>query len=187
MNQIRNICANIVVIMTILVFSSTNINSGEWADRRVWVGLDMFQSFLAADKNIKNKKDVDGKLQVVLVYYDRESLAKEMAYHLENKVREIRGIPLKAEITTTNLLPDHEITAGIFLCQKIEDKEIFDNVIQFGHDNEVITFSPFSGDVERGMNGVYIADIILPYVNIDSINQSNIKLKKFFLKISKQL
>jgi len=47
-------------------------------------------------------------------------------------------------------------------------------------------FSPFKGDVEKVIHsGFVVSDRILPYINLTTIQQSRIKLKECFLKVSK--
>jgi hypothetical protein len=49
----------------------------------------------------------------------------------------------------------------------------------------VLLFSPFEGDVERGVaTGFRVTDKVLPMVNTTSLKLSNIQLKAFFLRVA---
>jgi hypothetical protein len=158
----------------------------EPADRRAWSGLDLFPSLLAADADIAEKKRPDGALHLLLVYQDRQDLAESMRTHLE-RVTEIQDIPIQVEITGIAGLNDRvePSLAGIFLVEQAGDA--IDTVIRLGREQRAVVFSPFAGDVERGVSsGMITTDRILPYVNVEAMRLSSIRIKPFFLRIAEQ-
>ena len=154
------------------------------SERRAWVGLELFPTFLAADSHIAEKKGEDGSLHLLLVYRDRKDLAEEMASRL-SRIKTIRNIPVRV---STAMIDDLEngtggTPAGIFLVERMGDKLM--TAIRFGKDRQAIVFSPFQGDVENGVSsGMVVSDTILPYVNIEAMRLSGIHLKSFFLGIA---
>jgi hypothetical protein len=160
--------------------------TNESADRRAWVGLDIFPSLLAADEDIVEKKSPDGVLHLLLVYQNRQDLAESMRTHLK-QVGKIHGIPIRIGITRIDELNDRVESpmAGIFLVEPAGDK--IETVIHFGREHQIVVFSPFNGDVQRGVSsGIVITDCILPYVNIEAMRLSGIRIKPFFLRIAEQ-
>ena len=158
----------------------------EPANRRAWSGIDLFPSFLAADSDIAEKKGSDGALHLLLVYKNRQDLAENMRTHLE-KVKKVNDIPIRIRITGIDDLNDRvePSLAGIFLVERIGDE--IETVIRLGREHRAVVFSPFAGDVERGVSsGMVITDRILPYVNVEAMRLSGISIKPFFLRIAEQ-
>ena len=51
-----------------------------------------------------------------------------------------------------------------------------------------LVFSPFAGDVEAGaVAGIYVADRILPFINLRQAQRAGIRFKPFFLKVARHL
>ena len=158
----------------------------EIADRRAWAGLDLFPSFLAADADIAEKKRSDGALHLLLVYQNRQDLAENMRAHLK-QVTEIHDIPIRIGITGIDELSEkvEPSLAGIFLVERAGEK--LETVIRLGREHRAVVFSPFAGDVERGVSsGMVISDRTLPYVNVEAMRLSGIHIKPFFLRIAEQ-
>jgi hypothetical protein len=89
-----------VVLATLLslFLLSGNFYARESETQRVWAGLDIFPSLLAADLDITQKRNSDGKLVLALVYTDQKQAANEMARHLE-KIKTIRGVPIRIDLS----------------------------------------------------------------------------------------
>jgi hypothetical protein len=158
----------------------------EPADRLAWTGLDLFPSLLAADADIAEKKRPDGALHLLLVYQNRHDLAENMRTHLK-QVTKIQDIPIRIGITGIDELSDgvESPLAGIFLVEPAGGK--IDTVIRLGLEHRAVVFSPFPGDVERGVSsGMVTTDRILPYVNVEAMRLSGIRIKPFFLRIAEQ-
>ncbi|MBN1833380.1 MAG: DUF3313 family protein [Deltaproteobacteria bacterium] len=169
-----------------LVEGLDDLKADKPADRRAWTGLDLFPSLLAADADIAEKMGPDGALQLLLVYQDRQDLAESMRTHLE-RVKKIQDIPIRIEIAGIDELSDRvePSLAGIFLVEQAGDE--IEILIRLGRKHRAVVFSPFAGDVERGVSsGMVTMDRIVPYVNIEAMHLSGIRIKPFFLRIAKQ-
>jgi len=156
------------------------------SERRAWVGLDLFPTFLAADNQIDGKKGEDGTLHLLLVHRGRRDLAEEMAEQLA-QVGEVRGIPIRVSEVEVEDLENtgSDTTAGVFLVERLGDG--LEAVVRFGQERHVIVFSPFAGDVEAGASsGLVISDRILPYVNIEAMRLSGVHIKSFFLRVAER-
>lgn len=180
-------CFTLLLLCCILSVAMIAAGSaGERNELRVRAGLDLFPSFLAADRDITNKHGADGKLLLLLVYRDQKETAEKLARSLE-AIGTIRSIPVRVElasITTVDGLSGIN-PAGIFIIQPL-DKEL-QLIIRYAKQQQILLFSPFEGDVARGVpGGISVSDRILPFVNLTSVRASNIQLKSFFLKVAKQ-
>ncbi|MCP4659690.1 MAG: YfiR family protein [bacterium] len=160
--------------------------AGQREERRIRAGLDLFPTFLAADLDIERKRDPVEELLLVLVYVDRQREAEEMARQLE-KTETIRGMPLRVEVTN-DLSPSsyaRHPAAGIFLTEQLNDG--LPSVLRYAETHHVLVFSPFEGDIERGVPaGILISDRILPHVNVKALDAAGIRLKPFFLRIAQR-
>ncbi len=145
----------------------------------------LFPSLLAADMDIGKKKGPDGKLLLVLLFPDKKETAEEMARHLE-RIKQIRGIPIRVETANGMSLESFadRSLAGIFLTGRFSRG--LDSVIAFGRKRQVIVFSPFKGDIQRGVpGGIFVSNRILPYINAKAMRSAGIRIKPFFSSISK--
>lgn len=176
------------MLLLLLVFCllSKFVSADEREKRIIRAGLDLFPSLLAADLDITQKQNADGKLLLILLCVDKKKTEAKMAQHLM-KIEKIRGIPIQVEISDdisfesyTNHKP-----AGVFLIQPFEQK--IDSIIQFTREHNIIVFSPFEGDVKRGvLGGIMVSDRILPHINMKALQLSGIRLKPFFLRVSER-
>lgn len=173
-----------LLLIPLLLLSAATSRAGDREESRAWAGLDLFPSVLAADAEIADKRGTDGELALVILYETDRELAAEMARRLA-RTGTIRGIPIQVEVAreTTPVTDADSPPAGIFLAEpRIGD---LNAVIRFGRENGRLVFSPFAGDVERGVPaGIAVSDRILPLVNADAMDAFGIRLKPFFLRIA---
>jgi hypothetical protein len=170
--------------MLVLLALTGRVSASDAEAPRVWAGLDLFPSLLAADENIAEKQGPDGKLLLLLMVADEKKAAEEMALHIE-KVGKIRRTPIRVEIAESLKDYENKTVAGIFLTQKMRSE--FDSVLQYGKDRHVIVFSPFEGDVERGASGgIIISDRFVPYINLKTLNASKIDIRPLFRRIAER-
>ncbi len=175
-----------LLLLCLLTFFQGNLYGQQWEEPRIWAGLDLFPSLVAADQDIAEKHGPDGKLLLVLMYVDEKEAAEEMALYLA-KIEHIRGILIRIELTDDTSMKSYEDTplAGIFLTQRLYGE--LEHVIGYGMEHHTIVLSPFEGDVERGvLGGIAISDRILPYVNMKAMRSWGIRIKGFFLRIAEQ-
>ena len=160
------------------------LSADEQEHRMISLGLKLFLPFLGADEDLAAKTAPDGNLPVVVVYMSDVRQATEMAQRLA-QTETLKGIPLKIITQSLDDLLESPAPypAGVFLAERFG----FDlpNLAHWGIEHRVLTFSPFSGDVEGGiLGGVLVTERILPYVNMQTLKRSGIHLKPFFLKIA---
>ena len=164
---------------------SGNPVAGEQEERRIQVGIKLFPSLLAADRDIKSKRgESEGPLRLLVLYDDRREAADRTAERLR-EVEKVRGIPVEVEVVAVDSLAEHTAApfAGLFITQRLGNG--LDGVIDVARERHVVLFSPFEHDVERGvLGGVLVSDRILPQVNVRAMQQAGIRLKSFFLRIA---
>lgn len=162
--------------------------SDDFTDRRITAGTKIFRALLAADSKISQKKTVKGTLDLCLVYLNDQKNAELAADILFSRSESnIRGIRINSPFVpfVEFVTGEHRDCAGIFLAEQLKDKELAQVIAIAGKEKRVL-FSPFEGDVERGvLGGIKVESRVLPYVNNRALQESHLTLKAFFMKIAK--
>ncbi|MBK9654431.1 MAG: hypothetical protein IPO66_02775 [Rhodanobacteraceae bacterium] len=74
---------------------------------------------------------------------------------------------------------------GLFLATPLTETQLA-RAVDWSIRNQVILYSPFEGDVERGATaGLSIEAKVLPFVNQHTLSASGVELKPFFLKVAR--
>ena len=149
---------------------------------RMQIGINIMPAIVAANKRLADN-DVQ-TLPIYIVYRDDRHLAEQLRPRLE-KIGKIRTHTLQVEsISLTDLLASDPVpSSAIFLAEPINDE--LAALLDFVQQQRVLLFSPFEGDVERGVaTGFRVTDKVLPMVNMTSLKLSNIQLKAFFLRVA---
>jgi hypothetical protein len=101
------------------------------------------------------------------------------------ELKAIRNIPVRVEISNDLAMSAYADNppAGIFILQPLGEK--LPELIRFAVNKGIILFSPFQGDVEKGvLGGLHISDRVLPYINKSTMNSAGINIKQFFIRVS---
>jgi hypothetical protein len=149
---------------------------------RLQIGIGILPAIIAANQRLAN--DDAQSLSIYLVYQNNRHRAEQLRPALE-KIGKIRRHELEIEsLSMTDLLQgDPAPTSAIFLVEPV-GREL-DELLAFTERKRVLLFSPFVGDVERGIaTGFRVTDKVLPMVNMTALKQSNIQLKAFFLRVA---
>ncbi len=176
----------VLLIIGGLFFVPFRAPAGELEKLRIHAGLRLFPAAIAADKNIRKKTNADGKLLLLIIYRNDKAIAEEMADALL-KVKTIRGTAITVETASYDDIGGSypKKTAALFLSQP--GYSGLKNVISFGEKRQILVFSPFHGDVEKGVAcGLVVSDMIEPYVNTAALKKASVRLKSFFLKVATQ-
>ncbi|MEW7987807.1 MAG: hypothetical protein AB2777_21640 [Candidatus Thiodiazotropha endolucinida] len=184
---LRHLLRRLTAITLAMLFCGQAGWTQETSTLRVEAGLDLFPSFIAADLDITDKTSDDGTLLLLLVYENDRAQSVRLKRAL-TKVKTIRKLPLRIKITSDLLLSKYQgpNPAAIFIAQHLERKRL-DPVLKFGQRAGALVFSPHEGHVKEGViGGIHVSNRILPYVNMQVLRASGIRLKPFFLRIAKQ-
>jgi hypothetical protein len=185
--SLQTICFRILFLGVVLslAVAVSSFAAGTRDRERILVGLDLFPSLLAADRDIARKVGSDGKLHLFLIYRDDPVGCHPFAEKLR-RIGTVRNIPIQVDFVRLPLRDEKlPVPAGVFVLQHLSRSEI-GRLVRFGTGHGIITFSPFAGDVEAGiLAGIFITDRVLPYVNLETVQRSSVRLKPFFLRIAK--
>jgi hypothetical protein len=176
-----------LLLLASSVASSLQVDA--YQDRRIETGVRLFPALLAADLNLEQKAQADGRLLVLFFYTDDRKRADELAAAFRDLVaaKPLRGRAVLVESTSDPTFAAHagRAPAGVFLAQS-PDAAGLRSIVQFGIAHHVIVYSPFEGHVERGvLGGLAVEAQIRPYINQTTLSASNISLKEFFLRATK--
>ncbi len=175
----------IALVLTALLLAPvapSSLTAQDALSPRLQIGIGMLPAVLAADKRIGAESSQP--LPVYLVYNNNRHLAERLRSGLE-KVERVRERRLDVtSLALDDLLAGNPAPAGaIFIAEEL-GKDL-ERLIEFAAQRKVLLFSPFKGDVERGVAaGFRVTDKVLPMVNMTALKQSNIQLKAFFLRVA---
>ncbi len=179
----------VIIALVTLSSSAFSVVADDYSDRRIHAGAKLFRTLLAADQNITEKVTPDNKLQLALIYNNNQSAAKSVADDLQGRANsDIRNIPIKTTLLKVSELASSGTThlAGLFITQQLFEDEL-QMVIRYAVDHHIIIYSPFEGDVEKGvLGGMSVEARVRPYLNIRTMQAADVHLKPFFMKVAKQ-
>ena len=152
-------------------------------DPRLQIGLKLLPAVIAANTRLAATSKAEA-LPIYLVYRESARQAEQLRPSVE-KLTNIREHPLKVQVVSVDELLSLEPSpiSAVFLTEPMGDR--LAELVQFAGAQRVLLFSPFKGDVERGVSaGFQVTDKVLPLINKGALEDSNIKLKAFFLRIA---
>jgi len=156
-------------------------------ERRLTISASIFPKIIALDQQLTIKTAPDGNIYLGVVYIEDEENARNTALNIRNKVNKLAGIDVQIEHTTLlNILkaPDRRY-AGLLISEKLFDKDLID-IITFSSEQNILLFSPFDGDIERGViSSIFVGAKIRPYFNLFALKKAGIELRPSILKVSK--
>ncbi len=175
----RAACATLLCLLPLVAAPSL---AQETVSPRMQIGIGLLPAVIAANQRIASEPG--SVLPIYLVYRNDRRLAEQLRPGLE-KVDRIQQRKLEIEsITLSDLLAsDPAPASAIFIAENLGDD--LEPLLEFVERRKILLFSPFKGDVERGVAaGFRVTDKVLPMVNMTALKQSNIQLKAFFLRVA---
>lgn len=174
-----------VLILILAVISVSHVYAQNRLSARVEIGINLLPSVIAANKRLSfNDDDKKKPISIYLVYSENKKLA-DLAKKKLDRIKNIRGH--KVEINPMPVqqllqLNVDEYTTVMIVEPLDEDR---DKLILFSQEKQIILFSPFKGDVRKGvMAGFEVTNKVLPAINDHALQAANIHLKAFFLRIA---
>ncbi len=192
MKKLTTIIVSFTLFLTVFT-PSWSARADSQSDRRAKAGIKLFRAMLAADLGITEKAGADGSLPLLIVYNTDQTKAEEFGLSLKKagksgKPALIRSLPVRVETSEGASLDKHLTTsfAGIFVAEPLKEETIR-HLIAYSINNKIILYSPFEGDVEKGvLGGISVEAKVQPYLNMKTLKQSGIRIKPFFMKVSKR-
>ncbi len=176
------------LVVASLACAVATVSADGTDDRRVRTGARLFRSLLAADVGLEHKA-AGGKLHVLIYAGEARAAATEIAALIappdDAQSARIRELPLELQLSDT--LPDdtEPAPAGVFLAAR-PSAPALDVLVRWSIAHHVIVYSPFEGDVERGIPaGLAVEAKVQPYINLTTLEAAGIELKPFFLQVAK--
>jgi hypothetical protein len=152
---------------------------------RVEIGLNILPSIIASNTRFSLQEDDKKRpVTVYVIYTENDKPAKQASKKLR-RIKNIRGHQLI--IKTSSIKQVLATKTDLFSVMIIIEPMIEgrDQLINFSRQRQILFFSPFKGDVKKGvMAGYEVTNKVLPAVNLTALNEANIRLKDFFLRIA---
>lgn len=154
------------------------------AERRlVNVGVRIFPSVLAASFKL-NSLPQDSPLVIYVVYKEDVGHAKALSERLA-QMSPIKDHTLLPRELPASALSQYDGAPPFAILVSEDIGRELTTVIDYSQKNDVLSFSPFSGDVEKGiLTGIIVSDRVLPYINLRTLAGMSYAFKPFFLKVA---
>lgn len=171
------------MLLCLLSTLATSLRAQEALEPRLQIGINLLPAVIAANKAVISSPP-DTELSIYLVYDTNRYLAEQLQLRLARLGSIHKHRLLITALPLQSLLAIEPGNPGsVFIVEPFDDR--LDELIEFAQQRRILLFSPFAGDVERGVNaGFQVTDKVLPMVNMGSLKQSKIQLKAFFLRIA---
>jgi hypothetical protein len=173
----------LILLLCVSALPGPAVLAQEALEPRLQIGINLLPAVIAANKGL-NTDPSSATLPIYLVYRENRHLAEQLRDSLgrvgiiRKRVIEIIPISLNS-LLASKTRPLSSIFIAEPMNQELED------LIQFARQHRALLFSPFKGDVEKGVPaGFKVTDKVLPMVNMASLRESKIQLKAFFLRIA---
>lgn len=173
-------------VLLSLVLSSY-VFADETEKRRVDISVSIFPRIVAVDNHFREKLDEDQKARLLFVYDEDESFAQEIADRVGKDGSNIGGMLVSTRVASVaETWPENNPPVAIFLVEKLSDEQL-NRVIAYAESVHRLVFSPFSGDVERGvMVGISVTNRVKPYFNLSRLHRANVVINALLMKMSKR-
>ncbi len=175
-----------VCVAMLLATAGTASLAQSPAEGRVAIGLELFPRLLALDVELEQKRSTDGSLRVWVVYSSQSREADRCADVLRRKAAMIRGTRTTFSVSSVaDLVSAVSPPTAILIVEPIPagDRE---RVLAYARQHQRIVFSPFEGDVERGVTaGIFIGARVQLYFNVRALDASRVRLDPGLLRLSR--
>lgn len=168
-----------------LLIGHTEINE-DISQYRLQVALKLFPRIVATDQQLDEKLNKHGKIYLLVYYTNSKQQAKQFFEKLAAEIPRIGNHDIEYFYSNTLITEfgDNNLPTGVFLAEPLNQAEL-KKITDYSRKNQRLLFSPFEGDVERGVSaGIYISNKITPYFNRKALTAANINLHKSLLKVS---
>lgn len=150
------------------------------------IGLELFPRLVAMDAQLDDKRSADGSLTVTLVRGSAMGDADRHAERLRQRAPSIRGTRVTVQVSSvTELANAVSAPSAIFILDSLPagDRE---RVLSYARRYRRIVFSPFEGDVERGVpTGISISARVMLYFNARAVAAFGLELDPAVMKLSR--
>lgn len=155
--------------------------------RRVDISLTLFPRIVAVDNHFREKLVESNQASLVFIYERERDYVEDLVNRLLEERDNIGGMGVRAVAARVDdLLVSKEVPTAIFLAERLSGESL-DRVMEFAKANNRLVYSPFNGDVERGVTvGVSVTNRIKPFFNITVLRESKIVINALLMRVSKR-
>ncbi len=176
-----------IFCLWLILAMSFSVAADSFTDRRTSVGIKLFRSMLVSNTAYLDKVTPSGELHIKLIYTQNARKAHTLASSLGADLKVLQGKPVVLEVVSLNeFLNSKTPILGAFIVQKMNGanlKAMIDKSIL----GQTLLFSPFEGDVEKGVfGGISVESKVRPFINMTTLKKSKITMKAFYLRVSKK-
>ncbi|WP_430461492.1 hypothetical protein ACQUQU_01575 [Thalassolituus sp. LLYu03] len=174
------------LMLVLCALPSHSLLADAFSDRRAYVGLKLFRTFVGADLALEQKLGADQKLDISLVYAANDSDARDYQQALSDSLPSVRELAVNIRLRALDDLLHGDVPpAAVFIAEKLSRAEL-DALVRYCTEHKVVLFSPFEGDVENGvLGGLAVEASVRPLINMATLRRSGIELKSFYLTVAK--
>jgi hypothetical protein len=173
-----------LIFLLVISFSPT---ADSFTERRTSVGLKLFRSMLVANTAYQQKiTDLD-TLRVKIIFNHGLAKAQTLKQSLIADSAKLHGKAVVFElISIKDYLQSNDKILGLFIAEKIDHASL-QALIDKSITTQTLLFSPFKGDVEKGvLGGISVESKVRPFINMKTLNASKVTIKSFYLRVSKK-
>lgn len=176
-----------VILVVMLVTTVGWVVADETDNRRIDISLSIFPRIVAVDNQFREKLDADKKAYLLFVYDKDDKYASELVDRVQKNNANIGGMYVAAKaVSIADDLVEGSPPTAMFIVEKLDDAQL-KKVMAFSNKTNRLLFSPFSGDVERGVTvGISVTNRVKPYFNLTSLRESKVSINALLMKMSKR-
>ena len=176
-------------LMLGLAFAHASVQADSDGERRIRTAARLVRALLSADLGVADKRTDDGWLEVLVLMKpgqpELELGTLISPASAANGPTKVRGLPLRVRTVTQVPGADSTRPIMVFLASPLGDRE-FQQLLAWCIGEQVILYSPFDGDVERGATaGLSVQAKVQPFLNRTTLESSRIELQAFFVQHSR--
>lgn len=186
-NRLRWTGRRLCLLLVLMFADGHALVADTYSERRASVGLNLFRALLVADQEAEAKADEMGELPVYVLYAEDRIQADSYVDTLRLELGNIRERRTRIESVSFNdyLSRKPDSPVGIFISQRLSGDEL-ERLIRRSIEQGVILFSPFEGDVEKGvLAGLSVQASVRPYINLKVLEETGVAIKPFYLKVAR--
>lgn len=185
--RLRKAARQLCLLLVLTFADGHALVADTYSDRRATVGLNLFRALLVADQRAEARANGAGELPIYVLYAEDQLQADEYVHTLQQELAVIREHRTRVQSTSYDayLAGETERPLGIFISQRLTGREL-ERLIQTSIAQGVILFSPFEGDVEKGvLAGLSVQASVRPYINLKTLDETGVSIKPFYLRVAR--
>jgi len=183
---IKGVVTGVGVVVALLLCIAMAATAGEADRHRVDISLSIFPRIVAVDNEFRDKLGPGRTARLLFVFDGDRVNAQSLAEQLLAKSANIGGLPVVTAIADIKqpLPTGDELPTAIFLAEGLEPAQL-EVVMRYARDHHRLVFSPFTGDVERGVTvGISVTSRVKPYFNIAALRETQVDINAILMKVS---